>query len=109
MFDGLRKFFSKRKQRRSPKEKIVLLTYTREKEGRRFCFLSEFEIDEAQLTAAMDIIHDNVLKGTDGNIISREVWEKCFPTLGSGAIHIKSHDEGKNWEIKLSKNSLAFQ
>lgn len=109
MFKCLRIFFSKNKHQKPQKAKVVLLTYAREKEGRRFCFLSEFEIDEAQLTAAMDIIHDNVLKGTDGNIISREVWEKCFPTLGSGAIHIKSHDEGKNWEIKLSKNSLAFQ
>ena len=103
MFDGLRRIFKPDKPKKIP------FSYGRVKGDVIFYFFSDNEMEEAQLTTAMDIICDNASKGINGQVTAKEVWKKCFPALKAGAVHIESHDEGKHWEVTVSENTLAFQ
>ncbi len=103
MFEGLRRIFKPSRLKKIP------FAYWRMNGDVIFYFFSDYEMEEAQLTTAMDIICGNASKGIDGQVTAEEVWEKCFPASKAGAIHIESPDEGEHWEVTVSKNPLAFQ
>jgi len=75
--------------------------YEREKEGIKFFFFSERELNEEQLSAAMDIIYSNARKGTQ---VAHEVFEKCFKGLENERLQFRSEDQGKCWIVKISNN-----
>lgn len=107
MFKSLRRLFCRNKQQESQSNKTFLYLIG---EKERLCvFFSDIEMKEAQLTTAVDIIYDNASKEVDGNRTAQQVLKECFPTLSGGAIHIESYDEGKCWEIRISKDPLAFR